>query len=230
MYCQDSPSACSPRWPSAARVEVQNTTHLRTAMARSAEELSLAYFIRHEGYSREGFITPRLHCRFCDQYDEMDNSRTHLLFRGDEAVGTLRVCSYSPALGWTALPALEAFHREIGEHVGLDQAMVEPSRFAFRATDLPLRSKLLLFRHVVEAVDAIEARFVVAAVRHEHVGFYRSMRFEPKSDVHNCPKYPGVEFRVILMVLDVPRHRPELERHPRYGFCFCRSLAECEAV
>src|SRR5438445_13231485 len=65
-------------------------------LAESEQERDAIYRLRYQAYLREGAIAPNPTERFCDPYDELENSRIFGLYLNDELASSIRIHVTSP--------------------------------------------------------------------------------------------------------------------------------------
>jgi hypothetical protein len=126
---------------------------------------------------------------------------------------------YTGQRGWDSVPCAELFTDELFDITGYASRFVELTRLAVLPEERGRhpRATLALFGNAVHAADANHCRYMVAAVRKEHIRFYRHLQFEPVADAR---KYPGLEFETALVVMDWEKSRSYLLAHRVFGAVF----------
>jgi N-acyl-L-homoserine lactone synthetase len=171
----------------------------RTVVARG-QLLDKVFFLRYKSYAAENYIQKSKSRRFMDEYDKKKSNTSFLTFYGDRAIGSIRACVYYPAHP-TPLPIMVPFGEEIGSSIGYDQPMVEANRFVVDPDFQHLggaRARFNLFRNIIATALSVDAACILAAVRVEHVKFYRMLYFRPVGDFQPKP-YPDLNFSVVLL-------------------------------
>lgn len=189
------PAKCVDRQPPS----VSSGSNYRTVVA-TGHMLDKVFALRYKSYAAESYIQKNDARRFMDEYDNMSNSTSFLtLFKG-EAIGSIRACVYNPASP-SAMPIMTPFGDEIGSFLGYDRRLVEANRFVVDPDFQHLggaRARFNVFRSIIETALRVDAACILAAVRTEHVKFYKMLYFEPIDD--SRPKaYPALNFSVVLL-------------------------------
>lgn len=161
--------------------------------------LDSVYLLRYASYRAQDYIDKNVSGRFMDKYDSMTNCTSFLTYKDEKLIGSIRICAYHPNSGQT-IPVMESFNKELSHHIGLDKSFVEINRFVVHP-DFQRKGGVLarfsIYKNALDEIDKIGPAYVVAAVREEHVRFYKILGFEPISDVK---PYPGLNFKTVLMV------------------------------
>jgi hypothetical protein len=136
-----------------------------------------------------------------DSHDIALNTSTFLLSRNGRPVGTTR-CSVSSSSRRWALPAMEAFGREIEESIGLESTIVEASLTVVDPSTSadPKTALFHLFKAHMLQCAAENADWLVVGVRDTQIGFYR--RMFNMDILSGAEKYPGVTSPRVLMGLE----------------------------
>jgi hypothetical protein len=185
---------------SAGDIEVQfaNTEELR----------QIAYRIRHDSYTSQGFLDPIEGGSFSDHWDDLPNSRTSIVFKNGTPAGSVRSSLLDlsrPDSGYDRIIAMESFESEIMKTTssmgssGRPATAMELSRLT-RHPDFETSGQDVMFgifRSQFYLTKAWNADMIVATVRHHHMPFYRRLGFvkiaEPKP-------YPRLKFELGLMI------------------------------
>lgn len=198
-------------------VPAANDITARIAMTPAV--LTQAYKIRHDGYLSYGYITPRDEGLFSDAYDGAKNERTIVIYRGDIAAATIRICLYDPSGFWPEadhLPAMEIFHDEVlalqDEAIGAGRLgrIIEITRFA-RAPSFANDRGLIIaaFRIVAYLRLYFDADIMINAVRPHHMPMYRRLGFEK---IEEPRKYPNLTYCAGLMAMFRNRYDTALQK------------------
>jgi hypothetical protein len=147
-----------------------------------------AYRIRYQGYLSHGYIAPHPKEILSDQFDDETLAPSIVIYEEDDAVGTVRLCSFDSAKPGNLVDTLPS-----GELFGLTN---ENIRARFRITEPEIRaievSKLAkipayesdllvtmaLFKMLKILVTAMRTHVVFVAVRVPHMSLYRRLGFE----------------------------------------------------
>lgn len=165
--------------------------------------LDKVFALRYKSYSAENYIGQNKTERFMDEYDNKMNVASYLtIFRG-KPIGSIRACVYTPDTP-IKLPIMEPFEKQIDQELGFERPFVEANRFVvdpeFQRKG-GIKARFNIFRNIIDHAMAVSASSVVAAVREEHVKFYRLLYFRELGD--SKPKaYPGLNFKVVLLICD----------------------------
>lgn len=169
--------------------------------------LDHVFSIRYESYSSENYIEKNQSKRFTDEYDLMPNCTSYLTYHKKRPMGSIRLCRYSPDKEWKT-PVMAIYKREIEQEVGMGKSFLEANRFVIHPDYQRkggIQARFNVYRNIITEADKAETHCVLAAVREEHVRFYRMVNFTPISDVRT---YHGVKFGTILMAcFDLARSR-----------------------
>lgn len=169
--------------------------------------LDHVFSIRYESYSGENYIEKNPSKRFTDEYDLMPNCTSYLTYHKKRPMGSIRLCRYSPHENFKT-PVMDIYKREIEQEVGFDKSFLEANRFVIHPDYQRkggIQARFSVYRNIITEADRADTHCVLAAVREEHVRFYRMVNFTPISDVRT---YHGVKFATILMAcFDLDRSR-----------------------
>lgn len=184
-----------PSVPDSVNPNVFSTYH---SVRAEGQLLDSVYALRYRAYSAQNFIKKNDSERFIDKYDAMTNSTSFLTYKGEKLIGSIRISAYHPNSDYT-IPVMENFSEELSSHIGLNKPFVEINRFvvnpAFQRSG-GVRARFSIYKNALDQVIQLQPAFVVAAVREEHVRFYKMLNFEPISDFK---LYSGVSFKAVLM-------------------------------
>ena len=177
---------------------VRRPDQLEARLALTEADKQHAYKLRHEGYVAAGYMNPRADNRLQDAYDNLDSSKSILLFREGQAVASVRVCLLdlaSKTPGASSIPASELFDLEIKRLLIRLKREGRPAR----AVEI---TKLTSHRESVKDTDLVFAIFrmtgylilhfdvdvVFSLVRTSHIRFYKRLGFQEISDPRPYPK------------------------------------------
>lgn len=156
------------------------------------------FSLRYASYIAGGYIEANPNRIFTDKYDSQPNCTSYLTYHNASPMGSIRLCRYTPNEGWE-IPVMNAYAEEIKKEVGLDKPLLEANRFAVHPGYQRrggVRARFSIYRNIpIEAAKA-ETHCILAAVREEHVRFYKMLQFVPISD---CKAYSELKFKTILM-------------------------------
>lgn len=191
-----------------ANTSLRNGKQTQTVFVGSGYESTAArgplldkvFSLRYKSYSAENYIDKNSSGRFMDEYDGQRNCQSYLTYFRKKPIGSIRSCVYSPD-GPTVLPAMHPFEEEIRECLGYEEPFVEANRFVVDP-DFQRQGGVVarfnIFRKIVESAIEAEAPCILAAIRPEHVKFYRLLFFYPLADIAPKP-YPALKFKVVLL-------------------------------
>lgn len=168
-----------------------------------------AYRLRYRSYLASGYIEANDAGLFKDQYDNMPNASTVVIYDGSSAVASVRTCLLARGTSLTS-PALATFPEEV-------QALLDNNpndAFAGRAIEATrlVRSPeaennqglvFLLYRMAGYVALCAHSQVHLACVRTNHVPFYQRLGYIAASE----PRlYPGLSCKMQLMVSDRRRY------------------------
>lgn len=169
--------------------------------------LDSVYALRYKSYSAENYIEKDPSERFMDEYDAQPNCTSYLTYYDKKLIGSIRLCTYHPG-GNFKIPVMNIYANEIAREVGVDKTFIEANRFVVHPDFQRkggIQARFSIYRNIVTEADKAQADCVLAAVREEHVRFYRLVNFTPISELK---AYRGLKFKTILMAcFDLDRSR-----------------------
>lgn len=173
----------------------------------SGSNLDRVYALRYDAYSAQDYIDKNDSERFTDKYDAMKNCTSFLTYNGEKLIGSIRICAYHPNSDYP-IPVMENFYEELSSHIGMDKSFVEINRFVVHPDFQRkggVQARFSIYKNALDQVIQLQPAYVVAAVREEHMRFYKMLNFEPISEVK---PYPGLKFKTVLMAgSDIERSR-----------------------
>ena len=185
---------------------------LRPALDRKTKEV--VYSLRYSAYLDVDAIEPNASGLFCDEFDDRSNCINHLLTRNGFTVAAIRTCYVSADRQAQSLGYLN-YHEEI-EELCNGYSIIESNRFVVKPEfdRLPLQAYILLFAAVLEHRNSTSARFIMGAVKRNHIGFYR--RLLNFSRWSHERVYPGLKVPMALFGLDYQQDGEEVvENNPK---------------
>ena len=163
------------------------------------------YKLRYLSYFTEGHIEARRSGAFSDEYDDQPTTQTVVIYKGNQAVASTRICVLTRGPDGSdagSIPAQHVFPGETEALLRRDVAspverVVEINRLV-RHPDLADDKSLvfLLFRLAGYFIIRSDAGAVVSCVRRNHIPFYTRLRF---SEVAGPRVYHGVKFSTHLL-------------------------------
>lgn len=162
------------------------------------------FSLRYRSYLRDAYIAEDASGQFRDAYDECEACWSWLAYRDQRSVGSIRACLHDPARGLTA-PAARVYPAEVQAFLGESTRWLEANKFVVdphHQGPSAVRARWVLFRAFMDKAVETVASALVAAVRPEHVRFYRRLSFEP---VSTARRYPDLNFETVLVVARSPQ-------------------------
>jgi hypothetical protein len=200
------PTAASPFAAEAAPDIRREPVVLRPVASR--EDWAAVRALRFAALSRCGDIPACPLPTYGDAYDAAPGARTYMLAEGGRAIGSTR-CMHSQGEGGARLPALEAFRGELDAAIAA-APIVEASLTLLDAPMDRALAHLRLFRVHMTACAALEAEWLLAAVRETEMGFYR--RVFGMEILTGAARWAGLAMPRVLMGLPFRERAPALCR------------------
>jgi hypothetical protein len=190
---------------------MQRVDYRRADTPEQREEI---FRLRHDAYSRDGYIEKNLYRRFSDSVDDRDNTWLFGVYVDGKLASAIRMTVTVP--GDTYVPAHDVFADVLDPYLAAGKVLVDPSRFI---TDRDASKNYPELRYVTLrlpwlALGYFNADYMLAAVRPTHEAFYR--RLWGHQTVAPPKLYPNLQMHVGLMMLDYRNQR--LAVHRRYPF------------
>ncbi|MGI4977735.1 MAG: N-acyl amino acid synthase FeeM domain-containing protein [Janthinobacterium lividum] len=186
------------------RSNVASTSHAKTYRAVVALDASVrrdAFALRHSSYLDSGFIEPRAGGLFRDEFDDLANSATIVVYDEERPIASVRVCFVSRTL--REAPAHHAFPDEVDTiltNTPPSRAGVEVAEITrlVRSPDTANNQGLvfLLYRLAGDLVIKNDVQVILSSVRRNHIPFYRRIGFV---DVAGPRAYPGLNCAMHLL-------------------------------
>ena len=169
--------------------------HFTARLARDDATRRDAYALRYLCYLDGGFIAPNMQQSFSDKFDGLSNTDTVVVYQGQEPVASVRVCFLSLSSASPA-PARDTFPDEV-------EALLAPCRRGDRGMEAVETTRLvtsprfandqglvfMLYRLAGLLGIQRDVRILLSCVRHNHVPFYRRLRY---NEVAGPKLYPGL--------------------------------------
>lgn len=160
-----------------------------------------AYALRHSSYLDSGFIEPRAGGLFRDEFDDLDNAATIVVYHDERPVASVRVCFMSRTV--REAPAHHAFPDEVDAIL----TAASPSLTGVKVAEITrlVRSPeeannqglvFLLYRLAGGLAIKDDVRVILSSVRRNHIPFYRRIGFV---DVVGPRAYPGLNCPMHLL-------------------------------
>ncbi|MDO6461094.1 GNAT family N-acetyltransferase [Granulosicoccaceae sp. 1_MG-2023] len=180
-----------------ARVRQPDTGRYHYCTARDGR-LDEVFALRYRAYFEQGYIGENPRRRFFDDFDYEPNCRSFLTYFGEQPVGSIRTCLWTPQQRLD-IPAMEIFDEEIRREVGYGQRIMETNKFVV-SPEFQRRggiaARFSIYRSALDVVHEEQVEVVVIAVREEHIDFYRLLGFKQISDLRS---YPHLNFNTALL-------------------------------
>lgn len=176
--------------------------------------------LRHDAYLREGAITAQPGGIFTDEVDEAEN--THLF--GLHVDGVLMSSIRISVTSWRSadIPTAHVFPDVLEPEIDAGKIIIDPTRFVVDHASSRLFPELpyLTLRLAWIAMEYYDADILLAAVRSEHVAFYR--KFWNTTCVAPPRDYPMLSKPISLTMVDYLESRETV--HSRYPFLASTSI------
>lgn len=209
---------------------------LRIKRVHSPELRDKVYALRYRAYRRENALDEISSARFEDRYDSQPNHVLWAVTDDEKVVGSIRTTWYDPATPAWQIPEMDGYADDVIKHVPAGKKIFSGSRFVTDqcGDQLDTRLPLILLRCHVMTFKLYGCEWALAAVRQNHLPFYRHvLRLEKISEAH---LYPGLKVTMFLTACDfkknieaVYQHTPQLiPRHQETDLVSdrCHSLWE----
>ncbi len=180
-------------------------TQLTARLAMDRKTKQDCYKLRYLSYFAEGYIEPRRTKAYSDEYDNQPGAQTVVIYKGDRAVASTRVCALKRESDGSMAGGIPAQHMFAEEVESLLQAgsstpvssIVEINRLV-RHPDLAEDKTLvfLLFRLAGYLILQQNPGVVVSCVRRNHIPFYTRLRFR---ELAGARLYHGLKFSTHLL-------------------------------
>jgi hypothetical protein len=161
-----------------------------------------AYRLRYDSYLASGYIQPNEARLFQDQYDELPNCETIVIYDEEGAVASVRTCTLAFGSGQRS-PASDTFPEEVCQllrqqsTIGVGGRGIETTRLVRSpAAENNQGLVFLLYRMAGYIGMMAHTQVLLACVRRNHAPFYKRLGYTPVTE----PKpYPGLNCPMQLM-------------------------------
>jgi hypothetical protein len=161
-----------------------------------------AFRIRYDSYLRSGFIEPNPTRLFQDQYDDLPNCQTIVLYDDGAPVASVRTCTVAFGSGQRS-PASDAFPNEVRDllrersTIGIGGRGIETTRLV-RSPGAENNQGLvfLLYRLAGYIGMTAHSQILLACVRKNHAPFYSRLGYRAVTEPR---PYPGLNCPMQLM-------------------------------
>jgi hypothetical protein len=177
-------------------------------LASTPEMMDQVFRIRHDSYVSKGFLDPIPGGLFKDQWDELPNSESYIVYWNNVPAGSVRV-SYvdisGQSIGYQESVGMEVFGSEVRELLNEFRTndkpgkAVEVSRIT-RHPDFESQDNEVIFalyRIGLYMAMHYDAAMIISTIRQHHMSFYRRLGFIKITDPR---PYPRIKFQLGLMV------------------------------
>lgn len=161
------------------------------------------YALRHRAYLREGAIEPHPSGRFSDAYDEQPNHVLWALFDESRLVGSLRSTWLIPGSA-PSIPERDCFPEAIERRLPPGARLISGNRLVTepRPSDVAATYATELLKHHLALMPG-RADFALAAVRANHLRFYRNILL--MECISEARIYPGLKCPMFLLAAEISR-------------------------
>ncbi len=186
--------------------ESRRPTGLTAKLALDEKTQMDAYGLRHASYLAGGFIDPKPDGLFADAHDDMPNAQSVVVYQGQRAVASARVCvldTHPDLTGWNDIPAARIFPEDVTALLAAPHGetqypkALEINRLVRHpdfANDFSL--VFVLYRLAGFMILKHNADIVLSCVRRNHTPFYQRLQF---TKIAGPRRYAGVKFETNLM-------------------------------
>ncbi len=161
-----------------------------------------AYALRYRSYHAQGHIAANDTGLLFDRFDDLETTRTVVVYAQGKPVGSIRTCFLRRGPG-TMSPCREAYPAEVEallaasgpERPGFDGLEVNRMVRAPEAAD-DQGLVFMLYRLAGHLALAADFRVIVTCVRRHHLPFYKRLRFTQAGE---AKIYPGLTCPMMLL-------------------------------
>lgn len=161
-----------------------------------------AYGLRYASYLSSGYIEPNELRLFRDQYDDLPNSQTVVVYDDGTPVASVRTCTLAFGSKQRS-PASDTFPKEVEEllrrqsTIGLGGRGIETTRLVRSpAAENNQGLVFLLYRMAGYVGMTAHTQILLACVRKNHAPFYKRLGYTPVTEPR---PYPGLNCPMQLM-------------------------------
>jgi N-acyl-L-homoserine lactone synthetase len=171
---------------------------LRVKRVQSTSLRNEVYSLRYRAYRKEDAIDVHASEAFEDQYDHMPNHILFALMHENKVVGSIRTTWFDPN-DQHPIPEMHAYSDRIEKVIPSNARILSGNRLVIDPHFSSNRTMvMLLLRHFIISASAVNADWIMAAVRRNHLPFYRRVFFA--SVVSESRIYPGLRCPMQLIV------------------------------
>lgn len=160
-----------------------------------------AYRLRYDSYLTSGYIEPNQARLFQDQYDDLPNCQTIVIYDDDVPAASVRTCTLTLGSGQRT-PASDTFPDEVNELlseqsvIGLGRGIETTRLVRSPAAENNQGLVFLLYRMAGYLGMMAHSQILLACVRRNHAPFYRRLGYSPVTEPRS---YPGLNCPMQLM-------------------------------
>lgn len=180
---------------------------LTARLASTEDVMREAYAIRYKSYHHHGYLENNELEEFRDEFDQLDTSRTVVVYQDRIPVGSVRVCLYDRSLEQTgrhSIPAMCVFPDVLDQIISENQSRVPLGRaaeicrlVADPAFESNTEIVFALFRMAKYLIKYFYSDMVIFAARSNHAPFYRRLGFRKMCEPRD---YNQLNFRTALLL------------------------------
>jgi hypothetical protein len=161
-----------------------------------------AYRLRYASYVASGYVQPNELGLFRDQYDDLPNSQTVVVYDEGRPVASVRTCTLAFGSAQRS-PASDTFPNEVREllsqqaSIGIGGRGIETTRLVRSpAAENNQGLVFLLYRMAGYVGMTAHTQVLLACVRRNHAPFYKRLGYTPVTEPR---PYPGLNCPMQLM-------------------------------
>jgi hypothetical protein len=159
------------------------------------------FALRYRAYLNEDAIDKCPTEKFEDKYDSQPNNILWALSENERLVGSIRTTWFDPVEPWS-IPEIDGYREDFDRSIPGTSKVLSGNRFVTDPTRGEQSSSwaMILLRHHL-LVSASKADYAVAAVRANHLPFYR--RILGLEKISEGRTYPGLKSTMYLTSCDI---------------------------
>lgn len=200
-------AALTSRGKSHPNTSPTSANALTARLASTPNVMSQAYAVRYKSYHHHGYLENNELEEFSDEFDQLDTSRTVVVYQDRMPVGSVRVCLYDRSLEQTgshSIPAMHVFPDVLDQIISENQSRVPIGRAAEicrlvvdPAFENNTEIVFALFRMAKYLIKYFYSDMVIFAARSNHAPFYRRLGFRKMCEPRD---YKKLNFRTALLL------------------------------
>ena len=202
MNCLVSDLGATSTDPIRSNVPRNSLRKLYTAaIALDKQTAEDAFRVRYASYLESGFIDPNPDRIFRDEFDYLPNTTTIVVYHGEKAVASVRVCFLSQPV--RDAPSHHAFSQEVDGVLaevtgGCDTVEIVEITRLVRSPECANNQGLVFLLYRLAAYLALrhDVQAILSSVRRNHIGFYHRLGFE---EIAGPLPYPGLKCPMHLL-------------------------------